>query len=167
MPTYFLFHHPCSIPLVPCSYLIILWVFPTWYQLLYIYLLLYARAYDTVFMFMIQIYQYTCAYPYSPSGFRITTRRGVLTPLDPHVQVLELEAVDSPSCWSEWHSGSVDLQQTVQSLILPGPLFGSRVFLLWLGASICTVHTCILLGILAFAPYWWCNIIVILCHIWW
>ena len=53
---------------------------------------LHACAYDMVSMFMIQIYRYTCAYPYSPSGFRITTRRGVLTPLDPHVQVLELGA---------------------------------------------------------------------------
>ena len=60
--------------------------------MLYIYLLLQACSYDMVFMFMIRIYRYTCAYPYSPSGFRITTRRGVLTPLDPHVQVLELGA---------------------------------------------------------------------------
>ena len=47
--------------------------------------------------FMTWIYQYTCAYLCSSSGFRITTRRGVLTPLDPHVQVLELERVDSPT----------------------------------------------------------------------
>ena len=32
-----------------------------------------------------------------------------------------LERVDSPSCWAEWRSGSVDLQQTVQSPILLGP----------------------------------------------
>ena len=32
-----------------------------------------------------------------------------------------LERVDSPSCWSEWRSWSVDLQQTVQSSTLPGP----------------------------------------------
>ena len=43
-------------------------------------------------MFMIRIYRYTCAYLSTPSGIRITTRRGVLTPLDPHVQVLKLEA---------------------------------------------------------------------------
>ena len=41
-------------------------------------------------MFMIRIYRYMCAYLSTPSGIRITTRRGVLTPLDPHVQVLEL-----------------------------------------------------------------------------
>ena len=33
-----------------------------------------------------------------------------------------LKRVDSPSYWSEWRSGSVDLQQTVRSPILPGPL---------------------------------------------
>ena len=43
-------------------------------------------------MFMIQIYWYTYAYLCSPLGTRITTRRGVLTPLDPHIQVLELGA---------------------------------------------------------------------------
>ena len=36
-------------------------------------------------MFMFQIYRYTCAYLCTPLGIRITTRRGVLTPLDPHV----------------------------------------------------------------------------------
>ena len=43
-------------------------------------------------MIMIRFYRYTCTYLCSPLGFRITTRRGVLTPLDPHVQVLELGA---------------------------------------------------------------------------
>ena len=43
-------------------------------------------------MFMIRIYRYTCAYLCSLLGIRITTRRGVLTPLDPHVQVLEFGA---------------------------------------------------------------------------
>ena len=41
-------------------------------------------------MFMIQIYRYTCAYLYSPLGIHITTHQGVLTPLDPHIQVSEL-----------------------------------------------------------------------------
>ena len=39
-----------------------------------------------------------------------------------------LERVDSPSCWSEWRSDSVDLRQTVQSLFLTDPLLVSRVF---------------------------------------
>jgi len=36
-------------------------------------------------MFMIRIYRYTCSYLCSPLDIRITTRRGVLIPLDPHV----------------------------------------------------------------------------------
>ena len=54
-----------------------------------------------------------------------------------------------------------------RALSFQPPLFGSRVFLLWLWSSICTIHTCISPCILTFAPYWWCNILVILCHIWW
>ena len=46
-------------------------------------------------MIMIRFYRYTCAYLCTPSGFRLTTRRGVLTPLDSHVQVLELETCRS------------------------------------------------------------------------
>ena len=41
-----------------------------------------------------------------------------------------LKLIDSLSCWSEMHSGSVDHRQTVQSPFLPGPLLGSRVFFL-------------------------------------
>jgi len=41
-------------------------------------------------MSMILIFWYTCAYLCTPLGIRITTRRGVLTPLDPYVQVSEL-----------------------------------------------------------------------------
>jgi len=69
---------------------------------------------------MIQICQYTCAYLCMPLGNRNTTHWGVLTPLDPHVQVSEL--VDSPGCWSEWRSGSVDQWKTVWGPILSGPL---------------------------------------------
>jgi len=46
---HFLLYHLCSIPLVLCSYLIMPWVFPTWYYLLYIYPLLCACVHDTVF----------------------------------------------------------------------------------------------------------------------
>ena len=74
------------------------------------------------FMFMIQNYHYTCA---------ILVRHLAFTsPLAGEFWLLwilmsrfwSLEHVDSPSCWSEWRSGSVDLQQIVQSPILPGPL---------------------------------------------
>jgi len=43
-------------------------------------------------MFMIQIYRYTFAYLCIPFGISITTHWGVLTPLDPYVQVAELRA---------------------------------------------------------------------------
>ena len=49
-------------------------------------------------IFMTWIYRYTCAYLCSPLGFRITTRRGVLTPLDLMSRFWSLERVDSPSC---------------------------------------------------------------------
>jgi len=41
---------------------------------------------------MIQIYRYTCAYLRTPLGSRLTTRWGVLTPLNLHIQILELGA---------------------------------------------------------------------------
>ena len=43
-------------------------------------------------MIMIRFYRYTCAYLCTPSGILITTRWGVLTPLDPHIQVSKLGA---------------------------------------------------------------------------
>ena len=46
---YILLYHLCSTPSVSYSYFIIPWVFPAWYQLLYIYLLLHACAHNTVF----------------------------------------------------------------------------------------------------------------------
>jgi len=52
---------------------------------------LYSR-HDFLDMFMIRIYRYTCAHLCTPLGIRITTRRGVLTLLDHHVQVSELAA---------------------------------------------------------------------------
>jgi len=45
-------------------------------------------------MFMIQIYRYTCTYPYTPLDIQHTTRWRVLTPLDLHVQILELGAFE-------------------------------------------------------------------------
>ena len=51
-------------------------------------------AHNTIFntCSFIRIYWYTCAYPCMPLGIHNTTRLGVLTPLDPHVQVSELGA---------------------------------------------------------------------------
>jgi len=75
-------------------------------------------------MLMSWIYRYTCTYLSTPSGICITTRLGsfIWLPWILMSRSWSLERVDSPSCWSEWRSGSVDLQQAVQSSILPGPL---------------------------------------------
>ena len=47
-------------------------------------------------MIVIRFYRYTCAHLCTPSGICITTCWGVLTPLDPHVQVQELGAYGFP-----------------------------------------------------------------------
>jgi len=63
-----------------------------------------------------------------PLGIHHTTRWGVLTLLDLHVQILEF-GPRWASWWSELHSGSImDQQLTVRSPILPGPLLVSRAF---------------------------------------
>jgi len=68
-----------------------------WFYHLYLlpfYLLMYVYAQDTVFItcYLTWIYQYTCDSPYTPLGIHHTTRWGVLTPLDMHVQISELGA---------------------------------------------------------------------------
>ena len=64
----------------------------------------------------------TCTHPGSPPGIILLLVWGVsLTPLDSHVQVMELRAWMSPVTASEWRSGSVDFLKTFQSSILPGP----------------------------------------------
>jgi len=115
----------------------------------------------------IQIYRYMCPYPYMPFGIRRTTHWGVLTPLDPHVQVSELRACEFFRLLIRDAQRSVEYRLTVWGSILLGPLLGSWVFPLWLMSTFCAVHSCITLCILAFALYRWCNIIVILCHILW
>ena len=94
-----------------------------------------------------------------------------------------LGRVDSPCCWSDWRSGSVNLQQTVQSSILPGPpvclssfflvnswvlfsysyLYGSLYTCMW--APFYTVHLCIFLVFphLRILVIWYsCNIVITL-----
>jgi len=46
---YILAYHLCSIPPVSCSYHIISCIFPSWYHLLSLYLLMYACTHDTIF----------------------------------------------------------------------------------------------------------------------
>ena len=94
----------------------------------------------SMYAFCTQIYRYTCAYPYTPFGIRHTTRWGVLTLLDPYIQISEL--VDSSGCWSEWRSESVNHWQTIWSPIIQALLLDSRIFLFWLWAFFCTVHYC-------------------------
>jgi len=101
------------------------------YMIIMPYLFIPTLAYLSLEYFLLDIiwYMHYCAHPVSPLGFASPLAWGVsLTPLDSHVQVLELGASGSPRCGSEWRSGSVDLQPTVQSHILPGPLYASRVF---------------------------------------
>ena len=50
------------------------------------------QRYSFQCLFMIQIYRYTCAYLCMPLGVCITTCWGILTSLNPRVQVLELGA---------------------------------------------------------------------------
>ena len=78
--------------------------------------------------------------------------------------------------WSVWTPSVADQIGAVVAWIpsrpfrapsFQAPMLGSRVFLLWLWASFCTIHTCTIRYILALAPYWWCNIIVILGHFLW
>ena len=88
-----LLYHSYSIPPVSCSYLIIPWVLPAWYRLSYIYLLRMLMLttqfsmydYDSVLSIHVLIFARHLAFA-SPLAW------GVLTPLDPHVQVLELGA---------------------------------------------------------------------------
>ena len=120
--------------LVTCSYHLISYMFPAWYRII-VSLLAPACWYSRhgfQCIFMTWIYQYTCAYLSTPSGFRITTRRGVLTPLDPHVQVLE--------AWSVWILPVADQSGAAEAWTPSRPsrvasfqasLLGSRVFLLW------------------------------------
>jgi len=108
-------------------------VFPAWYHLLYIYMLPYACAHDSIFNACLWFrFIDTRVLSMHAIGICITTRWGVLTPLDPHVQFSEFGAcgfsLDLPCCWLEMRRWSTDHQQTIWSPILLGPLRVSRVF---------------------------------------
>jgi len=92
------------------SYLIIPWVFPAWYHLLYIYLLLLACAHDTVFnaclwfRFIdtrVLIYARHLAFA-SPLAGEFWLAWILMS------RSWSLERVDSPSCWSEWRIWGMD-----------------------------------------------------------
>jgi len=76
-----------------------------------------------------------------------------------------LELVDSPGCWSEMCSGSVDHRQTIQNLFLPTPCSS-------LEFSFCNSWALFILFIILYLysriyVYRWCNILIKLCHILW
>jgi len=104
-------------------------------------------------MFMIRIYRYTCAYFRTSLGISITTCWGVLTPLDPHVQVLEFGACGFSQLLirvTQMKRGSpADYPEPYPSR----PSYASLEFSFYkLLSAICTVHACISPCILAFSP---------------
>jgi len=147
IPVHILSFHLYSIPPVSCSYLIILWVFPAWYHLLYIYLLLLACAHDTIFNaclwfgfidthVLINARHLAFASPLFGEFY--------LTPLDPHVQVMELGTCGFPQLLIrvvQLKRGSpVDRPEPYPSR----PLCVSLEFSFCKHMSApCTVHTCI------------------------
>jgi len=115
IPAYILLYHLCSIPSVSCSYLLIPCIISTWYHILSLYLLLYACAHDMVFN--------ACLW------FRFIDTRVLIYASHLALASLlagefwlswilmsrsrSLELVNSPSCWPERCSGSMDNRQTV------------------------------------------------------
>jgi len=137
----------------------------------HIYLLLFTYSYMLMLTIrfscsLTRIYRYTCAYLCTPLGIHRITHWGVLTPLDLHIQILEL-GLWWTSWWSELRTGRVmDQQLTVLSPILPGPCSS-----LWF--SFCNSWAYFVLFILVYLfvfshlCHWWCDVLVILCHILW
>ena len=119
------------------------------------------------YMLMTWIYWYTCVYPCTPFGICIIARWGVVTPLDPHVQITKLETCEFSQLLirvAQQKRGSsanrlkpypfrphvrlssspyVTRQRPLYYSYLYIPLY-SRIY-----------------------AYRWCNILVILCLIWW
>ena len=104
-------------------------MFPTWYPLLSLCLLLYVCAYDMVFQhaLLIQIYQYTCAYPCTPLGIHHTTHWGVSDSLGSACS--DLRAWSCRFFWLLIRVAQWKCESSANRLrpILPGPLLGSRV----------------------------------------
>ena len=122
------------------------------------------------FLYLLSFDIYPLCSPWLATRHYIILAWGVsLTPLDSYVQVRELVARGFPRHWSEWCSGSVDLQPTDQSHILPGPpvclssfflanswvpffypyLYFSLYACMW--APFCTIHMLYIFRTLAFA----------------
>jgi len=145
-------NHSCSISPVSYSSLIIQWVFPAWYYLLYIYLLLYACTHSTVFNACLW-------FKFIDTRVFIYPRHlELVSPLVkefwlPWILMSRLEA------WSLWIPPVADLRGAVVAWISGRPSralsfqtpYASLEFSFYkLVSAICTVRTCTSLCILAF-----------------
>ena len=149
---YILLYHLCSIPPVSCSYLTM--SIPYLISLaIYLPTSVCLSSRDGFqCMFTIRIYRYTCAYLCSPLGIHITTRRRVLTPLDPYIQVSEFGAcgffrilIRVAQLKSE--SPAVHLKPYLSR----PPCASLEFFFCKLVSALCTTQTCTSSCILAFA----------------
>jgi len=103
-----------------CSKHRFLWIFSDSYLSIYMYLLHSGFTIVPLIFFMLPVIvctcmpkphhliMYTCYCLSTPTGFIICTRRGFLTTLDPHVQILEFGPWWPYCTWSEWRSGSMN-----------------------------------------------------------
>jgi len=146
-----LLYHSNSILPVSCSYLIIPCVFPAWYHLLYIYLLLHACTHNTIFYACLWFeFIDTRVHLSTPFGISVTTRWGVLTPLDPRVLLLELGALpvaDQRGTTVAWIIGRPSRAHSSRP-----PCASLEFSFRKLVSFICTVYTCTSLCILAIVP---------------
>ena len=103
---------------------------PAWYHLLFIYLLLFACAYNTIFNAWFW-------FGFIDTRMLIFARHlAFASPVAGEFWLLwilmsmsrSLERVDSPNCWPEMRSGSMDHRQTVQSPIFQGPPYSALEF---------------------------------------
>jgi len=152
--TYILLCHLCSIPPVFCSSLIILWVFRTWYRLLYIYLLLYACAHDTIFnaslwfgfidtRVLIYAHHLALASPLAGEFW---------LPWILMYRSQSLEHVNFPVADLRGAAVALISSRLSEALSFQSPCASLEFFHCKLVSAICTVHTCTSLCILVFAP---------------
>ena len=136
------------------SYHIIPCMLPSWYHLLSLYhfcmSVLMTRF--SIHALLIQIYRYTCAYLCMPLGIRHTTRWAILTPLNPQVQISEFGACGFSQLLirdAQLKRGSSADRLKPYPFMPPAQLSS---FPFGLVSIFCTIHYCISLCILAFAP---------------
>ena len=140
--------------------------------------LLYISSFDVSFMFgcvcsrygfqcmlLIRIYQYMCSCPYTPLGIHHTTRWGVWLPW-----------ICMFRSWSLDHDGHpvdrvAQRKQMDQRRTSPGPYhYSPPAHLSNFPFVTCERILYYSLYIFLYShiyTYWWCNILVILCHILW